>query len=76
MILGKTRKARAAELYAKLERGQASLRDPGAEEARNNYRIWATTWILNELRDLIPELKGLPDAHPTTNPPEQKGRPQ
>ena len=60
-----TRKERAAELLKTLETGPAfstfgpSPKDEQTMEAWANgcYRIWATTWVLGELKRLIPELK-------------------
>jgi len=59
-----TRKQRAAELLKRLENGPAfsstfgALADKNAaNEARDTYQLWAKTWVLGELRDLVPELR-------------------
>lgn len=54
-----TKKQRAAALLAMLERGP-SFGAPGAgytpQQAAELYRLWVDTWILSELKDLVPQL--------------------
>lgn len=65
-----TRKARAAELLARLQRGPSfpsfangnggvngNLLTP--QQATDAYRLWASTWICPELVELCPELAGV-----------------
>jgi hypothetical protein len=56
-----TRKDRAAELRERLERGPSfsDMRDDpfDIKEAERQYKIWASSWILGELDQLVPELK-------------------
>lgn len=57
-----TRKQRAAELLAMLERGP-SLRISGfapltVKEIQEGYKLWVETWVIPELKALVPELKG------------------
>lgn len=57
-----TRQQRAAQLLRRLETGPAfSSPFDGSnftpETAKNKYKLWVDTWILDELVDLIPELK-------------------
>lgn len=53
-----TRAQRAATLYNRLARG------PDFDESYTpeQYRLWASTWIMNDLRDLVPELKHVPNC--------------
>lgn len=50
-----TRRDRAAQLLKTASRGPAF--DEDNEAAFRMYRIWSTTWLLPELKKLIPELK-------------------
>jgi hypothetical protein len=56
-----TRKLRAAKLLERIERGPSFNPTTGeplsAEEAQRLYRIWMQSWILEDLIDLIPELR-------------------
>lgn len=59
-----TRKQRAAEVLNMLERGPAfdsPFHFGGsheiAKEASEMFRLWCTTWIIPEIKDLIPELR-------------------
>lgn len=60
-----TRRQRAALLLQKLTHGpswgtlppEAVLSDRAAEEATRQYRSWVQSWILPEVRDLLPELR-------------------
>ena len=55
-----TRKLRAHELLKLLKQGPAfiSFEPPLTQDgAKQCYKIWSETWILNELVDLIPELR-------------------
>lgn len=60
-----TKKRRAQELLERLEHGpefrsiSGALSDlSAAAEAQESYRRWVKTWVVNELRDLVPELRG------------------
>lgn len=33
--------------------------DVASKEARDSYRLWASSWLLPLLHDLVPEFKGL-----------------
>jgi hypothetical protein len=53
---------RAAELLERLERGPSFAPHIGpdpftAEEAEAGYRLWARSWVLGELVELVPELR-------------------
>lgn len=57
-----TRKQRASELLARLERGPCfdgnldwSSYTPS--NAQEQYQLWVNSWIIGELIDLIPELR-------------------
>lgn len=57
-----TRKQRAANLFRLLEHGPYFSKSPAeghftAEEAHRQYVIWTDAWVMNELQDLIPELR-------------------
>jgi hypothetical protein len=59
-----TRKHVAARLRARLERGPEYIDHPARpaftpEEAKRQYRIWAESWILDDLEQLVPELRKL-----------------
>jgi hypothetical protein len=58
-----TRKLRAAKLLERIERGPSFNPTTGepltTEEAQRLYRVWMQSWILEDLKDLIPELKPL-----------------
>lgn len=47
-----TRQQRADELLARIKRGPSSL-----GKMTRLYQIWVESWILDDLVDLIPELK-------------------
>lgn len=56
-----TRAQRALELLATATRGPGFTGHGAAvqrAEARRQYRLWASTWIVPELIRLIPELRG------------------
>lgn len=58
-----TRKQRADQLLNRVIKGPAFSESPiagedfTAKEAETQYRRWAASWIVEELRDLIPELR-------------------
>ena len=56
-----TRKQRAAKLLERIERGPSLNPTTGepltTEEAQRLYRVWMQSWILEDLKDLIPELR-------------------
>lgn len=60
-----TRKQRAHDLLKTANRGPAYGCDAFGgsaklqKEARQAYRLWATTWLLPEIIRLVPELKGV-----------------
>ena len=58
-----TRKQRAARLLERIERGPSFNPTTGepltTEEAQALYNRWMQSWILEDLKDLIPELKPL-----------------
>ena len=57
-----TRKQKAIELLARLERGPLfSEFEFTPEQAKQAYQRWAESWILADLKELIPELKTPPD---------------
>ena len=58
----KTRKVVAEKLLERLTRGPAFSSYPTCpaftpEEAARQYRIWATSWVLEDLILLVPELR-------------------
>ena len=50
-----TRKQRAIEAFKTAARGPSIHL---TAEQEKSYRLWASTWILPRMVDLIPELKG------------------
>jgi hypothetical protein len=56
-----TRKQRAAKLLERIERGPSFNPRTGepltTEEAQRLYCVWMQSWILEDLKDLIPELR-------------------
>ena len=53
-----TRKQRAAELFERLKRGPVFYGiGPIHDDPKDIYKRWSETWILQDVRDLIPELK-------------------
>ena len=58
-----TRKQRARKLVKRLEEGPSFSHPFGSigtmhpKEASEQYKIWASTWIIPELKQLIPELR-------------------
>ena len=52
----KTRKQRALWLLELVEKGPASLELDGKVEPKQ-YKLWVESWIIPELKRLIPELK-------------------
>ena len=53
-----TRKQKATELLARLERGPMfSEFEYTPERAKEAYQRWAQSWILEEVKELIPELR-------------------
>ncbi len=61
------RAARANKLLEKLKHGPhwcdigpkpGRLDKEDAEEATRQYQLWAQSWIIGEIMELIPELKG------------------
>lgn len=60
-----TRRQRARELYERLARGPVfdAIGDAHLHaDAARIYRLWVETWVLSELKDLVPELRGDRDA--------------
>lgn len=62
----RTRKQRAVELLSMLEHGPAFSNLWGDKEwddpeygAAAQYRLWARSWILREVKDLVPELRNV-----------------
>jgi len=57
----KTKAAQAQKLYRMLELGPSfsdiAMVDFTTDEAESQYEIWAKSWILPELKELIPQLK-------------------
>lgn len=59
-----TRKQKAKELLERLERGPSTSFDifkdklPTDENINKSYRLWAQSWIIPAIKELIPELKG------------------
>lgn len=56
MMIRGTRAQRAATLYNYLAKGP----DFGKSCTPEQYRLWVSTWIMNDLKDLVPELKHVP----------------
>jgi ribosomal protein L15 len=62
-----TRKQKALELYRRAKNGPSIFPRIGEsnpnsitkEEFEKTYKIWSESWILNDLEELIPELKKL-----------------
>lgn len=54
-----SRAGRAATLYNTLCAGGGSFGDTDA------YRIWVSTWVLNQLRGVVPELRHAPIVQST-----------
>lgn len=60
-----TRMDRAKKLLERLERGPSLGSDDigkekyTPEDAMESFRIWARSWIIDELKDLVPELRKL-----------------
>ena len=56
-----TRKLRTAKLLERIERGPSFNPTTGepltTEEAQAQYNRWMNSWILEDLKDLIPELR-------------------
>jgi hypothetical protein len=56
-----TRKLRAAKLLERIERGPSFNPTTGeplsTEEAQAQYNRWMNSWILEDLKHLIPELR-------------------
>lgn len=55
-----TRKEKAAELLGRIKCGPSfsGLREPFTpEEASRQYRMWSESWIVEQLLELVPELK-------------------
>jgi hypothetical protein len=62
-----TRKQRAAKLLERIDRGPSFNPTTGesltTEEAQRLYRVWMQSWILEDLIDLIPELRQSQRVH-------------
>lgn len=62
--IGDTRKDRALKLVEMIARGPIFSSGPelpvpfSATEASAQYRRWAASWVIDELRALVPELRG------------------
>ena len=56
------RKERALRLLERVKRGPAfsSMMEPTTDEAKRVYRLWAESWVIEDLCNLIPELRRLP----------------
>lgn len=61
-----TRATRARELLERLQRGPSfptfgpeGDTPESAARANTRYRLWASSWVLDELVDLVPELRGV-----------------
>jgi len=61
-----TREQRAIALLNRVQKGPASISDPmkgcprpTEEELKTSYRLWFETWIEEDLKTLIPELRNL-----------------
>lgn len=58
-----TRRQRAAKLLERIMHGPSFNPTTGGplttEEAQRLYRIWMQSWILEDLKNLIPELKAV-----------------
>lgn len=56
-----TRKVRAAKLLERIVRGPSFNQTTGepltTEEAQRLYSVWMQSWILQDLKDLVPELR-------------------
>lgn len=57
-----TRKQKAAELLKLLHQGPAFSKpfdgsEFTPEEAARSYKVWAETWVIPELKKLVPELR-------------------
>lgn len=68
-----TRKQRAAELLRRLADGPA-FRGPSfvdevftTAKATEQFRLWCRSWILPEVKQLVPELRGKSQQPTTTN---------
>lgn len=56
-----TRKQRAAELLDRIRRGPSFSNHTitfTVDEAATQYKRWSESWIVHELIELVPELKG------------------
>jgi hypothetical protein len=68
-----TRDHKARDLFAKVQRGPASLNDTtGCNRA--DYNLWVSTWVLPQLIELIPQLRKDPPLfhHMNATQPSQK----
>lgn len=60
-----TRKQKALELYRRIKNGPSIFprigeNDPNSmnkEEFERHYKMWSESWILHDLKELIPELR-------------------
>lgn len=52
-----TRKGRAKKLLEYIERGPSFLNDKGNAELSDRYSLWSLSWVVPELKDLVPELR-------------------
>ncbi len=57
-----TRNHKARELFEKVLRGPASLHNTTGC-TREDYNLWASTWVLPQLIDLIPQLRSDPPVY-------------
>ena len=60
--VGNTRRERARALLARLERGPHFSANFGShgythKDAADTYRLWVESWVLDELKALVPELR-------------------
>lgn len=54
-----TKRDRAKRLFESIKRGPASVRDD--PKLAEQYDLWARTWVLQELIDLVPALREIRD---------------
>jgi hypothetical protein len=52
-----TRRLRARALVERLERGPSLEKETSPKEWTRLYHIWVESWILPEIRNLVPELR-------------------
>lgn len=73
-----TRDHKARDLFAKVQRGPASLNDTTGCN-REQYNLWVSTWVLPQLIELIPQLRKDPPDYQLMNskqPSQEEPQPQ